>query len=410
LSNVSIIRKIDFGYKKNGKSTSMSKYNRIIIKSGKEASLDRKHLWVFSGAIDSVEDTLQDADIVSVYSSKEKFLGTGYYSADSSIAVRILSFEDVAIDVQFYIQRLAEAWVVRSTVRTDHTNTFRWIHAEGDGLPGLIVDFYNHHAVIQAHSPTMHTHRSLIAEAIQTVVPSINTIYYKPVVNKNDKNILPEYLYGSAPNTSVLENGNIFEVNWVEGQKTGFFIDQRDNRALLQTICKGKSVLNTFCYSGGFSVYALAGGASSVTSVDSSATAMALTDQNIALQPNPENHTSVCEDVFNFMRDNEDKYDIVILDPPAFAKSQNARHSAIQAYKRLNKEGLKKVKKGGYLMTYSCSQVVDKEIFAKTIYSAALESGRSIRILKNLEQTPCHPVNMYHPEGHYLKGLWLYVE
>jgi 23S rRNA (cytosine1962-C5)-methyltransferase len=388
----------------------MSRYKRIIIKPGKEASIERKHLWVFSGAIDRVEDNLEDADLASIYTSKEKFLAIGYYSADSSIAARILSFEDEAIDVEFYKKRLTEAWTVRSIVLNDLTNACRWVHAEGDGLPGLIIDFYNKHAVIQAHSPTMHHHRSMIADAIQQILPSVTSIYYKPVITKNDKNNLPEFLLGDSPETIILENGNQFSVNWVEGQKTGFFIDQRDNRALLQSICKDKSVLNTFCYSGGFSVYALAGGAATVTSVDSSATAMLLTDKNIALLSNHQNHISHCGDVFDFMKSNEELFDIVILDPPAFAKSQNARHSAIQAYKRLNKEGLKKVKSGGYLMTYSCSQVVDKDIFHKTIYSAALESGRSIRVLRNLEQAPCHPVNMYHPEGHYLKGLWLRVD
>jgi 23S rRNA (cytosine1962-C5)-methyltransferase len=390
----------------------------VQIKRGKEGSLLRKHPWVFSGAIHKVSDDLQTGQVVDVITSDGTLLGKGHYQPGGSIVVRMLTFDDRPVDQPFWTSLLHKAYECRlklGIIQEGITNAFRLIHGEGDNLPGLIIDVYDTIAVIQCHSTGMYVQRNMIARALAEVLPVPNlTIYCKA---QDTLPSLPGYtwtdgfLQGNEQEVIILENGNRFLVNVVEGQKTGFFLDQRENRLLLSRYTKGKTVLNTFCYTGGFSVYALNGGASRVDSVDISGKAMALTDENIRLNPADGMHTSHVDNVIPYLQNQKgDEYDIVIVDPPAFAKSMAKRHNAVQAYKRLNAAALSKVKSGGLLFTFSCSQVVTTQLFYDTIVAAGLEAGRSARVIQHLSQGGDHPVNLFHPEGHYLKGLLLYVD
>jgi 23S rRNA (cytosine1962-C5)-methyltransferase len=393
----------------------------IILSSGKDQSLRRFHPWVFSGAIkkiknqDGVEVTPNEGDVVNVFDNKAEFLGKGHYS-NGSIAVRILSFVDEPIDAAFWQKKIADAYqrrTISGLTNNPHTNVYRLVHAEGDGLPGLILDFYNGTVVFQAHSIGMHMVRKEIAAALQHVYgQALHTIYDKSSETLPKTYIVEnEFLLGNSEYAEVLENGNTFKVNWITGQKTGFFIDQRDNRQLLASFCKGKSLLNTFCYSGGFSVYAMNVGATLVHSTDSSKKAIELTDENMKL-----NHRDTCtyasfaEDTFSFIEKNDLNYDVVILDPPAFAKHHNVKHNAVQGYKRLNAETMRKMKSGSVLFTFSCSQAVDRHLFNSTIMSASIQAGRKVRVLYHLAQPADHAPSIFHPEGEYLKGLVLLIE
>ncbi|MGD9931396.1 MAG: class I SAM-dependent rRNA methyltransferase [Mangrovibacterium sp.] len=389
----------------------------VVLKSTKEQSLKRFHPWVFSGAIKEIEGTVEEGDLVKVVSNTREFLGTGHYQI-GSIAVRIVTFTDEPVDAAFWKKKLAEAVSLRRALglldSTD-TNVFRLVHGEGDGLPGLIVDFYNGTAVLQAHSVGMYLIRNELAQLLKELLGE----QLQAVYNKSDKtlpfkaDLEPEngYLLGASGPTIVKEYGQAFRVDWVEGQKTGFFIDQRENRRLVQEYAKGRDVLNMFCYSGGFSFYAMRGGANLVHSVDSSVKAIDLTNQNVELNfENDPRHEAFVADAFSFMRDIKDKYDLIILDPPAFAKHRNALHQALQAYKRLNAKAFEQVRPGGIVFTFSCSQVVTKDKFREAVFSGAAISGRKVRILHQLTQPADHPINMYHPEGEYLKGLVLYVD
>ncbi len=397
---------------------------RIILNKGKEQSLKRFHPWVFSGAVKRIEGgDPAEGDVVEVYSSGGEYLGCGHYQI-GSITVRILSFNKETIDSDFWYRAIKGAYDARCTlglVGSDNTTTYRLVHGEGDFLPGLIIDIYGNTAVLQAHSAGMFLSKDAIAEALKRVYGSaLEAIYDKSEGTAPFKAGLPlkdGYIYrkvGAGTDAqAVLENGNKFLVNWVEGQKTGFFLDQRDNRALVKKYSVGKNVLNLFCYTGGFSIYALSGGAAHVDSVDSSRKAMDMVERNVELNGFKEgvDHTSYCEDAIEFMRKCEGgKYDLMIVDPPAFAKHRGALDNALRAYKRLNALAIEKVKPGGVVFTYSCSQVVDKQNFALAVFSAAAQTGRRVRILHRLTQPADHPVNIYHPEGEYLKGLVLLVE
>lgn len=389
---------------------------RIYLKARKEESLKRFHPWVFSGAIQSVSEDPFEGELVEVYSSTNEFLATGHYQI-GSIAVRVLSFISCAIDANFWKERIEEAYQLRKTLGlVQHNNTtYRLVHGEGDNLPGLIIDIYDHSAVIQAHSAGMHLVRQDLAKAVAEVVSGVSNVYYKSEATLPYKAGLdPEdgYLIGGELKSYVAtENGLKFNVDWLRGQKTGFFVDQRDNRQLLEYYSTGKKVLNMFCYTGGFSVYAMRGGATLVHSVDSSAKAVELTDRNIELNfPGDGRHASFAEDAFKFLASNEKAYDLVVLDPPAFAKHREALRNALRGYQRLNARGISRIKSGGILFTFSCSQVVTREQFRLAVFSAAAETGRKVRILHQLTQPADHPVNIYHPEGEYLKGLVLYVE
>ncbi|MBP7478453.1 MAG: class I SAM-dependent rRNA methyltransferase [Chitinophagales bacterium] len=388
----------------------MIQYKKIILKANKEASLERYHSWVFSGAIDLYDDTIIDGEVVEVFSSKNESLGVGHFSSAGSISVRMLAFKNQSIDADFYLQKFKDSIRLRKQIISIDTDCFRLIHGEGDGLPGLIIDVYFKHIVVQAHSLGMHLQRELIKDALIQCFPEVKTIFYKSETTLHAAKVTNEWLLGSESETLVKEHNVPFTVNWAEGQKTGFFLDQRDNRKLLGSLSKGKSVLNTFCYTGGFSSYAIEGGASHVVSIDISQKAIDMTEKNIALLKSKAKHSAICGDIFEYLKTAEEVFDIVVLDPPAFAKNLSAKHNAVQAYKRLNIAGMKKVKPGGFLFTFSCSQVIDKDLFAKTVYSAAIESKRNIRILKNLEQGGDHPVNIFHPEGQYLKGLLLFID
>ncbi len=387
---------------------------RIVLKPGKEISLLRRHPWVFSGAIARAV-VFDDQDLaaghwVDVVNHKEEFLGTGHYS-DGSIAVRLMSWEALSPE-QIYQKKLREAWELRARLGlpNDQTQAFRWVHGEGDGLPGLIIDTYERHAVVQAHSLGVYADLPIIAQAMQSVFPALSTIYSKSKAALHDPNAEDRYLLGQSPSCIARENGWQFEVNWEEGQKTGFFLDQRDNRALLQQYAHGKTVLNTFCYTGGFSIAALRGGAQHVKSVDVSARAMAQTDRNMALNGFESQHQSITADALKFLGEEREQFDIVVLDPPAFAKNLRKKHAAVMGYKRLNGLGFQRVKPGGLLFTFSCSQVIDDELFSHTVTAAGLESGRGARIIHRLNQGPDHPEGLYHPEGHYLKGLVIAVD
>jgi 23S rRNA (cytosine1962-C5)-methyltransferase len=389
--------------------------HQITLHKGKEISLLRFHPWVFSGAIKSKPAGLADGDLVEVYSHDQKYIGTGHYT-DASIAVRMLTFEKEAINQDFWNRRIGKALEYRrflGLAANEQTNVYRLIFGEGDALPGLIIDFYNGHAVVQCHSVGMHRSLEFIAAALQDVYGSaLQTIYDKSreaLPKQYASTIDNKYLLGNTGSTQVKEYGHLFLVDWEKGQKTGFFVDQRENRRLLAQYSKGRHVLNTFCYTGGFSVYAGAAGAAAVHSVDASAAAMELTDKNIALNSIP-NHTSFTADTFDFLKDKKDAYDVIILDPPAFAKSRDVKHNAVIGYKNLNIAALKQIKSGGLLFTFSCSGVIDRSLFYNTINAAAFESRRKTKILHYLQQPADHPLTPNFPEGEYLKGLVLYVE
>lgn len=391
-------------------------YPKINLKKGKEISLKRKHHWVFSGAIQQKPEHLQNGELVSVYSSNEEFLGIGHFS-HGSIMVRIISFDKREIDQTFWNEKIQSAYDLRVSLgltQNPETNVYRLVHGEGDLLPGLIVDFYNGTAVIQCHHVGMHAHVKEIASAIKnTYGENLAGVFDKSAetLPKNLGISSNEWIIGNPKTDLVQEYGATYKIDWEKGQKTGFFIDQRENRKLLASYSSGKKVLNTFCYSGGFSVLALKEGAKEVHSVDISPKAIELTEENISLNPDIKGkHESKVADVVKYIREIGDDYDIIVLDPPAFAKNIKARHNAVQAYKRLNAEALKKIKSGGILFTFSCSQVVDKSLFNHTITAAALESGRNIKILHQVTQPADHPVNIYHTETEYLKGLVLFVE
>lgn len=397
----------------------MSSYKEIVLRPGKEASLQRFHPWVFSGAIAKKPEDLVEGETVRVVAADGTFLGVGHFQV-GSIAVRIMSFVDEAIDVAFYERNLSNAFKMRSAlhlVRSDHT-IFRLVHGEGDFLPGLIVDVYGETAVIQAHSVGIHRDLALVKDALKRVLPmdTVKHIFYKSEGTLPYKaDILPENSYlsgGDNVNEIAIENGLYFRIDWLKGQKTGFFVDQRENRALLEYYAKDRHVLNMFCYTGGFSVYALRGGARSVVSVDSSAKAISITDQNVELNFGEDSrHSSCSDDAFKFLKQLSygDK-DLIILDPPAFAKHRGAINNALQGYKKLNLQALEKIAPGGFLFTFSCSQVISSEQFRLAVFSAAAISGRKVRIIHQLTQPADHPVNIYHPEGEYLKGLVLHVE
>lgn len=393
------------------------KHCKVFLKPKKEESLLRFHPWVFSGAIQSFEGQPEEGDVVEVYSANNRFLGVGHFQI-GSIAVRILSFQQQEIDQAFWVNRIQIAYELRKTLRltaSERNNTYRLVHGEGDNLPGLVIDMYAHTAVMQAHSVGMHLARHQIAEALKQVLgDTLQNIYYKSEATLPYKaNLGSEdgYLLGNDVEDIALENGLRFCVDWQKGQKTGFFVDQRENRSLLEHYAKDRSVLNMFCYTGGFSFYAMRGGAKVVHSVDSSAKAIALTNKNVSLNfPGDLRHQAFAEDAFKYLEHMGSNYDLIILDPPAFAKHKDVLRNALQGYRKLNAIAFEKIKPGGILFTFSCSQVVSKEHFRLAVFSAAAQSGRSVRILHQLTQPADHPVNIYHPEGEYLKGLVLYVE
>lgn len=395
----------------------MTDYKIIRLRKGKEESLLRFHPWVFSGAIDSLPDGLEEGETVKVTSHDGTTLGTGHFQI-GSIAVRMLSSSDETIDEAFYTLRLRQAWLMRKAIGVIRlgTDAYRLVHGEGDFLPGLVVDVYGPTAVVQAHSPGMHFARDIIARALVGLPGAgISNVYYKSETTLPYKARLDpqnDYIIGSYAGDIACENGLKFHVDWLKGQKTGFFVDQRDNRALLENYSRGRRVLNMFCYTGGFSVYAMRGGAASVDSVDSSAKAVTLTDANIELNfPGDGRHHSHAEDAFRFLADMApDAFDLIVLDPPAFAKHRSAIRNALRGYQRLNAKAFSKIAPGGVLFTFSCSQAITREQFRLAVFSAAAESRRKVRILHQLTQPADHPVNIYHPEGEYLKGLILYVE
>lgn len=392
-------------------------YRNIYLKKGKEESLKRFHPWVFSGALNKIDEGINEGDIVRVFSNTGDFLAVGHFQI-GSIAVRVLSFEDIEINGKFWEERLASALETRKAIGVADNNfgdTYRLVHGEGDNLPGLVIDCYGKTAVMQAHSVGMHTCRHEIANSLVKIMGgNIENVYYKSETTLPFKAELGQengFIIGESNDDTAVENGLKFHVDWLKGQKTGFFVDQRDNRTLLEHYAKGRNVLNMFCYTGGFSVYAMRGGANLVHSVDSSAKAIALTDANMALNfPDDSRHKSFCEDAFKFLDASENTYDLVILDPPAFAKHRSALHNALKGYTRLNAKAFSKIKPGGIMFTFSCSQVVTKDNFRAAVFTAAATANRRVRILHQLHQPADHPINIYHPEGEYLKGLVLYVE
>jgi 23S rRNA (cytosine1962-C5)-methyltransferase len=392
----------------------------IVLNKDKDKSLERKHPWVFSGAINRIISDSGEApvegELVEVVNAKNKFLALGYFS-DATIAVRVISFEPTVINQKFWTKKVQSAFNARESLGlTDNpsTNMYRLMHAEGDGVPGLIIDFYNGTAVIQAHTISIYNNINFIVEALKNVYgEKLNAIYNKSaesLAKQTDLKVENEYLYQNGEvNLIGTEYDCDFNLDWINGQKTGFFLDQRENRKLTGEFSKNKKVLNTFCYSGGFSISALKAGAKEVHSVDSSQKAIDLTDANVALNK-LKKHKSFTSDTLDYLKDNTIDYDVIILDPPAYAKNQKAKHNAIQGYKRLNAMALKQIKPGGILFTFSCSQAVNRKLFYDTITAAAIEVGRNVRVLHHLSQPADHPVNIYHPEGEYLKGLVLYVE
>jgi 23S rRNA (cytosine1962-C5)-methyltransferase len=388
----------------------------IQLKPKKEESILRFHTWIFSGAIEKIYGKVQEGDLVRVVDSKNNFLALGHCQI-GSIAVKIISFKDEKIDREFWTKKINLAYEMRKRLNiiNNHTNsTYRLIHSEGDNLSGLVIDIYGSTAVMQAHSVGFHLVRQILAEILVEQIPQVENVYYK------SENTLPfkvnldfkeGYIIGSQDNSVVTENGISFYVDWLTGQKTGYFIDQRENRSLLEHYVNNKSVLNMFCYTGGFSLYAMRGGAKIVHSVDASQRAINLTNRNIELNfGNDLRHQSFVEDAFKFLNKINEKYDLVILDPPAFAKHQDAVKNALKGYKRLNTNVFEQIKSGGIVFTFSCSQAISKEQFRLSVFSAAAQSRRSVKILHQLSQAADHPVNMYHPESEYLKGLVLYVE
>jgi len=392
-------------------------YKSIYLKKGKEESLNRFHPWIFSGAIHHMDDNIEEGELVNIFTASNEFIAVGHYQI-GSIAIRVLTFSKVEISYDFWCDRLSSALKMRQNVGiTDNNvnNTYRLVHGEGDYLPGLVIDCYGETAVMQAHSVGMHVCREEICRALIKVMGErIKHVYYKSETTLPFKAELGQensFMYGGTDNDIAIENGLKFHVDWLRGQKTGFFVDQRENRNLLEHYAKGKSVLNMFCYTGGFSVYAMRGQAKLVHSVDSSAKAVELTNRNIALNfPDDLRHEAFCEDAFKYLDNNDNKYDLIILDPPAFAKHRAALRNALKGYTRLNVKGLQRIKHGGILFTFSCSQVVSKEHFRNAVFTAAAQAGRKVRILHQLHQPADHPINIYHPEGEYLKGLVLYVE
>lgn len=391
---------------------------QIYLKKGKEESLLRFHPWIFSGAIHHADEGISEGEAVRVVSTTGDFIAVGHYQ-QGSIAVRVLTFNDVEIDTSFWRSRLASALQMRKVIglaNSKESDTYRLVHGEGDNLPGLIIDIYGHTAVMQAHSIGMHLCRKEIATALVDVAKGIiDNVYYKSETTLPFMEPENGFLVGGSEENIGTENGLKFRVDWLRGQKTGFFVDQRENRALLEVFSTGKRVLNMFCYTGGFSVYAMRGGAQLVHSVDSSAKAIELTRSNIELNfPNDSRHEAFCEDAFKFLdsigRENSSTYDLIILDPPAFAKHRGALHNALKGYTRLNQKAFEKIPAGGILFTFSCSQVVTKDHFRNAVFTAAALAHRKARILHQLHQPADHPINIYHPEGEYLKGLVLYVE
>ena len=404
-------------------------YKEIRLKRGKEESLRRFHPWVFSGAILKIDEGVSEGDVVRVLANSGDFIAVGHYQ-EGSIAVRVLSFSDVQIDDEFWHSRLSSALKMRQAIGiadNPDNNTYRLVHGEGDNLPGLIIDVYGQTAVMQAHSIGMHLCRKEIARALVDVMESrISHIYYKsettlPFMTADDMIATPHFdtdevlkngfIIGGSDDNIATENGLKFRVDWLKGQKTGFFVDQRENRSLLEKFSKGKRVLNMFCYTGGFSFYAMRGGAELVHSVDSSGKAIELTRQNVELNfPGDARHEAFCEDAFKYLEQAGSNYNLIILDPPAFAKHRGALHNALKGYTRLNQKAFEKIEKGGILFTFSCSQVVTKDHFRNAVFTAAALAKRKVRILHQLHQPADHPINIYHPEGEYLKGLVLYVE
>ena len=392
-------------------------YKTVHLKKGKEESLKRFHPWIFSGAIHHLDEDISEGEIVCVVTFMGDFIAIGHYQI-GSIAVRVLSFQDIHVDEKFWETCLGSALAMRRCIGmadNPQNNTYRLVHGEGDNLPGLIIDCYGKTAVMQAHSVGMHNNRFDICKALIKIMGDrIEQVYYKSETTLPYKAELGQengFIYGSTEEDVAIENGLKFHVDWLKGQKTGFFIDQRENRSLLEHYAKGRSVLNMFCYTGGFSVYAMRGQAKLVHSVDSSAKAVELTNQNIALNfPQDTRHEAFCEDAFKYLDTHDGKYDLIVLDPPAFAKHRSTLRNALKGYTRLNVKGFQQIKSGGILFTFSCSQVVTKEQFRNAVFTAAAQAGRKVRILHQLHQPADHPINIYHPEGEYLKGLVLYVE
>ena len=394
-------------------------YKSVYLKKGKEESLNRFHPWIFSGAIHHMEEGIEEGDIVNVFTATNDFIAVGHYQI-GSIAVRVLSFSEEEINHSFWCSHLESALKMRQRIGiadNENNNTYRLVHGEGDALSGLIIDCYGETIVMQAHSVGMHASRKAVCRALVEVMGNrMKHVYYKSETTLPFKAELEQendFIHGGTDNDIAIENGLKFHVDWLHGQKTGFFIDQRENRSLLEHYAKDKSVLNMFCYTGGFSVYAMRGQAKMVHSVDSSAKAIELTNRNMDLNfPGDKRHEAFCEDAFKYLdnTDNANKYDLIILDPPAFAKHRKALHNALKGYTRLNVKGLQRIKQGGILFTFSCSQIVSKENFRNAVFTAAAQAGRKVRILHQLHQPADHPINIYHPEGEYLKGLVLYVE
>lgn len=392
-------------------------YKRIYLKRGKEESLKRFHPWVFSGAIHHADSGIAEGETVRVIGADNTFLAVGHYQV-GTIAVRILSFRDVEIDEAFWYARLKAAYEMRLSIGiagNPLNNTYRLVHGEGDNMPGLVIDCYGDTAVMQAHSVGIHVCRKMIAEMLVKVMEgTIRNVFYKSETTLPYKAELGQengFIIGGSNDNTAMENGLLFYVDWLRGQKTGFFVDQRENRSLLERYAKDKRVLNMFCYTGGFSFYAMRGGAQLVHSVDSSAKAIELTNANVELNfPGDERHKAFCDDAFKFLDNSDDIYDLIILDPPAFAKHRGALHNALKGYTRLNVKAFQRIRHGGILFTFSCSQVVTKDQFRQAVFTAAAMSGRKVRILHQLHQPADHPINIYHPEGEYLKGLVLYVE
>ena len=394
-------------------------YKSVYLKKGKEESLNRFHPWIFSGAIHHMEEGIEEGDIVNVFTATNDFIAVGHYQI-GSIAVRVLSFSEEEINHSFWCSHLESALKMRQRIGiadNDNNNTYRLVHGEGDALPGLIIDCYGETMVMQAHSVGRHASRKAVCRALVEVMGNrMKHVYYKSETTLPFKAELEQendFIHGGTDNDIAIENGLKFHVDWLHGQKTGFFIDQRENRSLLEHYAKDKSVLNMFCYTGGFSVYAMRGQAKMVHSVDSSAKAIELTNRNMDLNfPGDKRHEAFCEDAFKYLdnTDNANKYDLIVLDPPAFAKHRKALHNALKGYTRLNVKGLQRIKQGGILFTFSCSQIVSKENFRNAVFTAAAQAGRKVRILHQLHQPADHPINIYHPEGEYLKGLVLYVE
>ncbi|MBO7281599.1 MAG: class I SAM-dependent rRNA methyltransferase [Bacteroidaceae bacterium] len=389
----------------------------VILKRGKEESLQRFHPWIFSGAIQRIEGNPEEGDVVTVYTNDRKFIARGHVQV-GSIAVRVLTFKDEPIDLDFWRRRIATAYHLRRSIGiagSPTNDTYRLVHGEGDSLPGLIIDIYGDTAVMQAHSVGMHVSRAIIAQVVKEELgDSLNNIYYKSDTTlpfKADINKDNGYLLGGNAGNVSTEYGLKFHIDWLRGQKTGFFVDQRENRKLLEQYAKGRKLLNMFCYTGGFSIYALRGGAELVHSVDSSAKAIDLTNANVAINfPDDTRHAAYAEDAFDYLERMGNNYDLIILDPPAFAKHRDSLRNALIGYRRLNAKAIEKIQPGGILFTFSCSQVVSKEHFRTAVFTAAAIAKRNVRILHQLTQPADHPVNIYHPEGEYLKGLVLYVE